>query len=299
MAPTTVRVSAAAAVSTKSKPDNVVVTDLLDFSSPASPSNQANGDHSLVGDLSSLSITNDQNIPASKSSDLDDMFGSFTSAPVIETVSTSTAADQPSPTGSNKQPISTSQASGDLMSLSSGGMNGEKKSTADILSLFGDQTKNPVHPIMPVGGFAAFGLQAAPPQPQHQQQTSTADLLGAPTTGTTIGTIPMAVPAMNTAPMVAPAMINVPMGAQMGLPPMTLGGPPMPGMTFPPMQPFGFPNPFEQNAAMGLQGLQMGMVGTSAPAITTTPTAQPQSPTAQSAYSSRANNAFADLSIGK
>ncbi|KIH47429.1 putative GTP-ase activating protein, partial [Ancylostoma duodenale] len=154
--PTNVRVPAAAAVSSTTKQSSAVVNDLLDFSSPASPSNQANGDHSLVGDLASLSLASEQriigctdehsvllqNVPARKSSDLDDMFGSFASAPVIETVMVSAASEQVSPAGSTQQPATSSQASGDLMSLSTAGtMNGEKKSNADILSLFGDQLK--------------------------------------------------------------------------------------------------------------------------------------------------------------
>ncbi|EYB84849.1 hypothetical protein Y032_0309g2083 [Ancylostoma ceylanicum] len=279
---TNVRVPAAAAASSTTKQSSAVVNDLLDFSSPASPSNQANGDNSLAGDLASLSLASEQNVPARKSSDLDDMFGSFASAPVIETGMVSAASEQVSPTGSNQQPATSSQASGDLMSLSTAGtMNGEKKSNADILSLFGDQSKGPVHPIMPVGGFAAFGLQAAPAQAQPQMP-------GVGAFGAPMGTAPMGV-----APMGAPAM-------------------PVPAMTgpfagaMPPQQPFGmmpegFPNPFEQQTggAMGLQGLQFGFATAATAPTSPPPTMQQHSPSTPSAYSTRANNAFADLSIGK
>lgn len=57
---TNVRVPPAAAASSTTKQSSAVVNDLLDFSSPASPSNQANGDHSLTGDLASLSLTSGQ-----------------------------------------------------------------------------------------------------------------------------------------------------------------------------------------------------------------------------------------------
>ncbi|EPB77625.1 hypothetical protein ANCCEY_03297 [Ancylostoma ceylanicum] len=57
---TNVRVPAAAAASSTTKQSSAVVNDLLDFSSPASPSNQANGDNSLAGDLASLSLASEQ-----------------------------------------------------------------------------------------------------------------------------------------------------------------------------------------------------------------------------------------------
>ncbi|KAK6752787.1 hypothetical protein RB195_003909 [Necator americanus] len=277
--PTSIRVPALAAASPTPKQQSAVVSDLLDFSSPASPSNQANGDHSLTGDLASLSLTSEQNASATKSSDLDDMFGSFASAPAIDTAVATAASEQASPTGSVKQQdsqtVATSQAAGDLMSLSTGGaVNGEKKSNADILSLFGDQSKGPLHPIMPVGGFAAFGLQAVPPQAQQQMPGA---VFGAPSVGTA-------------------TMSGTPMGApSTALPPMTA---PFGGMV--PQHPYGFPNPFEQQGGGGpmmLQGTQFGMM---APAPKSPPsTMQQHSPSTPSAYSTRANNAFADLSIGK
>ncbi|KHJ78734.1 putative GTP-ase activating protein [Oesophagostomum dentatum] len=298
--PTNGRVSAAAAVSPAAKPQSAVVNDLLDFTSPASPSNQANGDTSLVGDLSSLSLANDQNMSTNNKSDLDDMFGSFASAPVFESGAIAGASDQASPSDSAKQPSPNSQAGADLMSLSNAATtNGEKKSNADILSLFGDQSKGPIHPIMPVGGFAAFGLQAAPPQPQ--QPVTSNDVFGAPS----VGAAPMGTPGMNTASMMAPTMGVAPMGMPamgglpMGAPVMGAGAMAAPFGAFP-MQPSGFPNPFEQQTggAMGLQGFSAGMVPTSVAPMSNAPAAQQQPPSTPG-FSSRANNAFADLSIGK
>lgn len=88
------------------------------------------------------------------------MFGSFASAPVIDTGMASVTPEQVSPTGSIQQPATSSQAaSGDLMSLSTAGtMNGEKKSNADILSLFGDQSKVRIFAIFKIFFFAFFFL---------------------------------------------------------------------------------------------------------------------------------------------
>ncbi|KAK5977184.1 Stromal membrane-associated protein 2 [Trichostrongylus colubriformis] len=259
--PNSVRVSAASA---EPKPSSAVVNDLLDFSSPASSNTQVNGNNSLVGDFGSLSLAPqlEASANANQSQEFDDMFGSFASAPTIDVVA-SGASQQASPVEKAVQPA-VSQGSADLMSLSVGGAaNGDKKSTADILSLFRDQAKGPMQPIVPVGGFAAFGLQVAPQQslPEMAALGATANVAGNKTS-------PAAQPMMG-------------MAYASPMPQMSQG-----------MNPQGFPNPFEQppGAAM-LQGLQFAPVPTSL-----NMTAQPQSPTA---CSTRANNAFADLSIGK
>lgn len=131
---------------------------------------------------------------------------------------------------------------------------------------------------MSVGGFAAFGLQAAPAQ--TQQQVPVVGAFGAP-----MGTAPMGVAAVGAPAMPVPAMAG-PFGGAM--PPQQHHG----------MMPEGFPNPFEQQTggAMGLQGLQFGFA---AAPTSPAPPMQQQSPNTPSAYSTRANNAFADLSIGK
>ncbi|VDO40664.1 unnamed protein product [Haemonchus placei] len=261
--PNSVRVSDAA--SSESKSSSAVVSDLLDFSSPASSNTQVNGNNSFAGDFASLSIA--QQEAAVNQAEVEDMFGSFATAPTIDTVVPAAPSQQASPVDRVAQSTTPSQGSADLMSLS-GGLgteNGEKKTTADILSLFGDQSKGPTQPIVPVGGFAAFGLQAAPPQSSNLVQ-------GMPT----YGAAPKV--AENKAFPVAPAMMGVGFA------------PPVAQMPYG-MNPQGFPNPFEQpSGAAMLQGMQF------APAPVATMSAQPQSPTA---CSTRANNAFADLSLGK
>uniref|UniRef100_A0A7I4YP94 Arf-GAP domain-containing protein n=1 Tax=Haemonchus contortus TaxID=6289 RepID=A0A7I4YP94_HAECO len=262
--PNSVRVSDAA--SSESKSSSAVVSDLLDFSSPASSNTQVNGNNSFAGDFASLSVAPQQEAAVNQA-EVEDMFGSFATAPTIDIVVPAGASQQASPVDKAAQSTTPSQGSADLMSLS-GGLgteNGEKKTTADILSLFGDQSKGPTQPIVPVGGFAAFGLQAAPPQPSNLVQ-------GMPT----YGAAPKV--AENKAFPVAPAMMGVGFA------------PPVSQMPYG-MNPQGFPNPFEQpSGAAMLQGMQF------APAPVATMSAQPQSPTA---CSTRANNAFADLSLGK
>ncbi|KAK6014234.1 hypothetical protein OSTOST_20412, partial [Ostertagia ostertagi] len=257
--PNAARVSVASA---EPKSSSAVVNDLLDFSSPASSNTQINGNNSLVGDFASLSLAPQQEASANQSLEVDDMFGSFASAPTIDTVMATGASQQASPVDKAAQSAVSSQGSADLMSLSGGGVqNGEKKSTADILSLFGDQSKGPTQPIVPVGGFAAFGLQAAPQQ---------------------------SVPAITALSASAKVPENK---AFPGAPAMMGFASPMPQMPYG-INPQGFPNPFEQPSGTALlQGLQFAPVS-AAPSLA----AQPQSPTA---CSTRANNAFADLSIGK
>ncbi|WKY03291.1 hypothetical protein Q1695_004773 [Nippostrongylus brasiliensis] len=267
----TVRVAAALP---EAKTGSAVVNDLLDFSSPASSATNVNGNNALVGDLASLSLQ--QEASTDQAAEFDDVFGSFASAPVIDTMVAATASQQASPVSKIAPDTSiTSQSAGDLMSLSSGlGMNGEKKSNADILSLFGDQTKGPTQPIVPVGGFAAFGLQAAPtPQTQHQP--------GMPAFGRT------PVVGDSTAPPFAavPSLSNV--GFANAIPPVQHNM----------VTPQSFPNPFDQPHGGLIQGLPYGTSSS-----TSNPSVQHKfqtSPTTPTSCSSRANNAFADLSIGK
>ncbi|KAJ1362323.1 hypothetical protein KIN20_021847 [Parelaphostrongylus tenuis] len=155
-------------VSTATKPEAAVVSDLLDLFSPTSSSTHDNEIGSSTGDLGTLSLSSDQNGQANKTSELDDTFGSFASAPIIDSALVAENS-LTSPEDSRKNSATCPQSSDNLMSLSTAeALNDEKKSNADILSLFGDQKEGTVPSIIPVGGFAAFGLKAATPQNQHQ-----------------------------------------------------------------------------------------------------------------------------------
>ncbi|KAK6029108.1 hypothetical protein OSTOST_04786 [Ostertagia ostertagi] len=92
--PNAARVSVASA---EPKSSSAVVNDLLDFSSPASSNTQINGNNSLVGDFASLSLAPQQEASANQSLEVDDMFGSFASAPTIDTVMATGASQQASP----------------------------------------------------------------------------------------------------------------------------------------------------------------------------------------------------------
>lgn len=272
--PNAVRVSAAAVESSNSS--SAVVNDLLDFSSPASSTTNVNGNSHMAGDFASLSLSSPKNTPTSQESEFDDVFGSFASAPVIDTIVPAGGSQPASPA---HQPTSQltppSQPSNDLASLSSAGMVSDtKKTNADILSLFGDQTKCPTQPVFPVGGFAAFGLQAAPPHTSQSMPGMAAFGAATPISSENATFTP------------APSMLNS--GFTGSVPQMQ-----------PRAVPQAFPNPFEQSSGLlMMQGLQLGAPTTTGTSQTVTSQAStPTSPTA--ACSARANNAFADLSIGK
>ncbi|KAK6057896.1 hypothetical protein COOONC_04544 [Cooperia oncophora] len=281
--PNAVRVSAGSPE--PNHPSSAVVNDLLDFSSTASSNTQVNGNNSLVGDFGSLSLAPQQEAPSNQNAEVDDMFGSFAAAPAIDPVIPTAPPQQASPVDKAAQPATSSQGSADLMSLSGGGAaGGDKKSTADILSLFGDQSKGPTHPIVPVGGFAAFGLQAAP----QQSIPAVPNMAAAPKVAENKG-YPVA-PAMMGMGFVSP-MVQMPNPMPQMPNPMPQMPNAMPQMPYG-MSQQGFPNPFEQpSGGAALQGMQF------APTVAASSlSAHPQSPTA---CSTRANNAFADLSIGK
>lgn len=263
ISPNAVRIPA---LSTTTKSESAVVSDLLDFLSPTSSSNHINETGSLAGDFGTLSLSTDQNGQTDKTSEFDDTFGSFASAPIIDNAIAAGKSDQMSLDECGKSFAVCPQASDNLVSLSAcDALNDEKKSNADILSLFGDQNKCVTPSIIPIGGFAAFGLKAASPQ-NHQQM---------------IG-------------------VNVPDSPPVGVESSTFtGGPAMRtgfGASVPQQQSFlmrdGFPNPFEQPRMGGV--IQFGCdISTSGKPV------MHQQPSLPSSGLSRANNAFADLSIGK
>ncbi|VDM62113.1 unnamed protein product [Angiostrongylus costaricensis] len=247
-------------VSTTTKSEAAIVNDLLDFSSPTSSFSHDNEIGSLAGDLGTLSLSNDQNGQANKTAELDDTFGSFASAPIIDNAMVAGKSDQMSLDDDEKCSAVCSRASDNLMSLSTAdALRDEKKSNADILSLFGDQKKGVAPSIVPVGGFAAFGLKAASP-PQQMMG------INAP-----------------------PPTVENPTFT--GGPAMSVGfASPVPGQqSF--MTRDGLPNPFEHPRVGGVMQFSSGFSTSVKPPV-------PQQPSSPS-YSSRANNAFADLSLGK
>ncbi|PAV81859.1 hypothetical protein WR25_17305 isoform B [Diploscapter pachys] len=162
------------------------IADLLDLDAPAPASalpttSAANHNtSSLIDDFDSLAIGGQTTAPpaavaSAPSTDLDDMFGSFVSAP--SSTPSVAAPIQSAPQSSNQSNGKSAAEKNDLFGLNLGeptstaANDGEKKSTADILSLF--STAQPAPPLIAPGGFTAFGLQAAAPsQPQPAQQTS-------------------------------------------------------------------------------------------------------------------------------
>ncbi|KJH48881.1 putative GTP-ase activating protein [Dictyocaulus viviparus] len=262
--PNTVRLTSTAALTT-TKPESGIVDDLLDFSSPCS-SSHVNGNNSLAGDLGTLSLGGDQDGQVNKTSELDDMFGSFASAPIIDSAMTAENSNKPSSSDVGKSTLNP-QISDNLLYLSNSEiLTDEKKSNADILSLFADQNMGAAKSVIPVGGFTAFGLKVASPQVQQMVADSSCVT---------------SVTSENVASNMDPVM-NIGFGGT-------------------PIQPQLFlkcnaPNAFEQQRRGGM--MQEKFIGANFSG-SAKPVMLQKSLVSSPNCPARADNAFADLSIGK
>uniref|UniRef100_A0A1I7TM81 Arf-GAP domain-containing protein n=1 Tax=Caenorhabditis tropicalis TaxID=1561998 RepID=A0A1I7TM81_9PELO len=254
---------------------------LLDFSEPQPSNNTASKKPvNLFDDFEGLSLNDSSapaKAPAAVNDDFDD-FGSFVSANAQPTATSSNSfggfADfSAAPTSA--APASSSSGLDDLTNLSPAENGGDKKKTnADILSLFGSTSGMTAPNVVAPGGFAGFGLQAAP---QHAQQNS--------------------FPAFASQPVqqVAPAAHNDIFGGLSGINRAPVA-PAQMTMSHNPIPPQNFSSPF--GAMTSSQNQVGGFGGVSTPTLSSKPT--PTSPTQSQGFNiPNKTNAFADLALGK
>ncbi|CAI4228857.1 unnamed protein product [Auanema sp. JU1783] len=253
--------------------------DLLDFSTPSKPTNTAKPAPGL--DLfADDPFGATQPVASDTANDMDDMFGNFvTAAPVEQESSSNILVDNfasfPS-TAATAAPEASNALSNDIMGLSlnepSSSMSTateEKKSNADILSLFSNSSNTAPPQLVAPGGFAAFGIQAAPSVAPAQPSLN---LFDAPA--------PTATPAGGAASL---------LGLNFGGPPVQQQNPLSGMMNSTPSMGQSFPNPFGAPTAV-----PSNLFAGSAPAPLPTQTASGFSTPA----AGKAANSFADFSIG-
>uniref|UniRef100_A0A8R1E4H5 Arf-GAP domain-containing protein n=1 Tax=Caenorhabditis japonica TaxID=281687 RepID=A0A8R1E4H5_CAEJA len=253
---------------------------LLDFSDPpaaATTTAAKTPAASLFDDFQGLSLQS--NVPAAPAANDDfDDFGSFVSANNSNAnVATPSAGDfgnfaDFSAAPKTATPAAPTSALDDLTSIPTTTENGSgaKKTNADILSLFGTSGGLAAPNVVAPGGFAGFGLQAAPQQPQMQQNSFAA--FGA---SQAAPVVPQQVAPQND-------LFGGLSGINFGAPTVAAAAPQMPMQMHQPMhQP-----PQSFNASFG--------------SFSPAKPAAPTSPTGAGAFGiPNKSNAFADLALGK
>ncbi|CAI2348610.1 unnamed protein product [Caenorhabditis sp. 36 PRJEB53466] len=162
---------------------------LLDFSDPPASSTPAQKVTNLFDDFDGLSLQSSAPAAApalaqSAANDDFDDFGSFVSASAQSAAPSASVggfADFSSAVSTNSHAPAASSGLSDLTNFTpAGNENGKKKTNADILSLFGTSGGLAAPSVVAPGGFAGFGLQAAPQQPQTSHQNAFAAFGAAP-----------------------------------------------------------------------------------------------------------------------
>ncbi|EGT34903.1 hypothetical protein CAEBREN_13217 [Caenorhabditis brenneri] len=259
---------------------------LLDFSDPPASNASAKKPVNLFDDFEGLNLNSSASAapaatPATTADDFDD-FGSFVSANAQPVASFSANAlggfADFSAAPTTAAPANSSSGLDDLTALSSTENGGDKKKTnADILSLFGPSGGMPSSNVVAPGGFAGFGLQAAPQHAQTQNNSFPAFR------------------AQN-APQVPASSHNDLFGGLSGI---NFGDPTAPAqmnMSHNPNPPQNFGSSF--GAMQSSQSQMGGFGGVTSPTYSSKPT--PTSPTQSQGFSiPNKSNAFADLALGK
>lgn len=254
---------------------------LLDFSDPPSTNTSAKKSVNLFDDFEGLSLNSAPAAPPAAANDDFDDFGSFVSASAQPAASSSRNslggfADFSSAPAA-AAPATSSSGLDDLTALSSVENGGDKKKTnADILSLFGPSGGMSAPNVVAPGGFAGFGLQAAPQHVQNQHN---------------------AFPAFGTPPVQQAAAPQHDMfGGLSGINFGASAAPPQMAMSQTPMPPQNFGTSF--GVMPSSQSHMGGFGGITSPTYSSKPT--PTSPTQSQGFNiPNKSNAFADLALGK